>query len=158
MECVQLKNTYTMYVWLLVSQIPSVQSRRFYNNSYFLFAQTIISNCLRTFTLSGKTKLRLHSEQRYCVSQEKEGNDIVRGPTVVSKRLLINIMLRAFLRKEGRLVMRRGKCKHNKITKFIPSTFMALQSLSISLTIQPTFEMSEKYAMDFCPKNYFIFV
>ena len=158
MECVQLKNTYTMYVWLLVSQIPSVQSRRFYNNSYFLFAQTIISNCLRTFTLSGKTKLRQHSEQRYCVSQEKEGNDIVHGPTVVSERLLINIMLEAFLRKEGRLVMRRGKCKHNKITKFIPSTFMALQSLSISLTILHTFEMSEKYAIDFCPPNYFIFV
>ena len=158
MEYVQLKNTYTMYVWLLVSQIPSVQSRRFYNNSYFLFAQTIISNCLRTFTLSGKTKLRLHSEQRYYVSQEKEGNDIVHGPTVVSERLLINIMLEAFLRKEGRLVMRRGKCKHNKITKFIPSTFMALQSFSISLTILHTFEMSEKYAIDVCPKNYFIFV
>ena len=103
MECVQLKNTYTMYVWLLVSQIPSVKSRRFYNNSYFLFAQTIISNCLRTFTLSGKTKLRLHSEQRYCVSQEKEGNNIVHGPTVVSKRLLTILCLKLFYEKRDDL-------------------------------------------------------
>ena len=103
MECVQLRNTYTMYVWLLVSQITSVQSRRFYNNSYFLFAQTIISNCLRTFTLSGKTKLRQHSEQRYCVSQEKEGNDIVHGPTVVSKRLLTILCLKLFYEKRDDL-------------------------------------------------------
>ena len=115
MECVRLKNTYTMYVWLLVSQIPSVKSRRFSNNIYFLFAQTIISNCLRTFTLSGKTKLRLHSEQRYCVSQEKEGNDIVHGPTVVSKRLLIILCLELFLLKKGRLVMRREKVSTTKI-------------------------------------------
>ena len=109
MECVRLENTYSMYVLLLVSQIPSVWSRRFSNNSYFLFAQAIISNCLRTFTLSGKTKLRLHSEQRYYVSQEKEGNDIVHGPTVVSERLLINIMLTAFFTKRGTTCNETGK-------------------------------------------------
>ena len=115
MECVRLKNTYNTYVLLLVSQIPSIQSRRFSNNSYFLFAQTIISNCLRTFTLSGKTKLRLHSEQRYCVSQEKEGNDIVHGPTVVSERLLIILCFEPLFTKKGRLVMRREKVSTTKI-------------------------------------------
>ena len=61
-------------------------------------------------------------------------------------------MLEVFLRKEGRFIIRRGKDKHNKITRFIPSTFIALQSLSISLTWHVIFEMSKSMLMSLAQK------